>query len=250
MRVSAGRIATGVVALLGWLAAAVLFATRPRERMEVVDIDVNHGLSDCPWPPGVRDPNGEANHDPKSPDWPGEVDKKNAYLVLRDDDKILLAEPVREVRCVRPSPGPDIMIELNPNLGPLGDDVPPAVDPNVVAGCRDASTGVTAYRRVRKLLHDMRITDPMAFQRVEDWYQGNHHGEWEEGELLQPMGKTAISTYFVTLWDCEPIVQIDVHFFREEKDEHVCVPLSMGPRAAPTLPRCTARAPLPDAGQE
>jgi hypothetical protein len=236
------RFLKGVAAgagLVGAVGGAILLSTRPAPHREVVDINVDRGLSDCPWPPNVRDPNGPWMFGPDVPDHEGDVARTNAYLVLRDNDRVFLAEPVREVRCIRFDPGPDIVIELDPYLGPLGDDVPPPVDPNVMSPCHDAAADVIAYRRVRKLLHDARVTEPFAFDDLEDWYKRNHHGEWLEGALL-PMGKTAVATYHVTMYQCgEPLIKIDVKFFRDKAARHVCVPGGQGGGALP---------PCPDAG--
>jgi hypothetical protein len=228
--------------LIGGVVAVMLLVRRRAPHSDVLDINVDRGLSDCPWPPEVRDPNGPAEPGPKGAEY-GDVTRENVYLVLRDNDRVFLAERVREVRCTRPSPGPDIVIELDPNLGPLGDDQPPPVDPSVMETCQDVSADVTAYRRVRKLLHDTRVTDPWAFERLERWYASNHHEQWEEGPLAR-LGKTAVATYYVTLWQCgQPIVKIDVKFFRDEKESHVCVPGGAGSDAS-GLPACPDGGPL------
>jgi hypothetical protein len=224
-------------ALFGGGAVAALLVRRPAPQPDVLDINVDRGLSDCPWPADVRDPNGPAGAGPSAADPTGEVDSENVYLVLRDNDRVFLAERVREVRCIRPSPGPDIMIELDPNLGPLGDDQPPAVNPDVIDTCRDASADVTAYRRVRKLLHDARVTNPWAFDRLEEWYASNHHRQIAE-ETMGEIGRTAVAIYYVQMFQCgEPFIRVDVKFAREPTDEHVCVPGGTGGDAS-GLPAC------------
>jgi hypothetical protein len=222
-------------AFIGGGVAAVLLVRRPAPQPDLLDINVDRGLSDCPWPPEVRDPNGPAEPRPEGADR-GDVTRKNVYLVLRDNDRVFLAERVLEVQCIRPSPGPDIMIELDPNLGPLGDDQPPAVNPNVMSSRQDASADVTAYRRVRKLLHDTRVTDPLAFQVVEDWYASNRHEGIGEARLTE-MGKAAVALYYVQIFLGEPTLRVDVKFFRELEGDHVCVPGGYGIDAS-GLPAC------------
>jgi hypothetical protein len=224
------------VVLIGGGVAAMLLVRRRAPQSEVLDINVDRGLSDCPWPPEVRDPNGPAGGGPTAVDGNSYLTRENVYLVLRDNDRVFLAERVREVQCIRPSPGPDIMIELDPNLGPLGDDQPPAVNPNVINTSRDASADVTAYRRVRKLLHDTRVTDPWAFQVLENWYASNHREGIGEGRLTE-MGKAAVALYYVQMFLGEPTIRVDVKFFRDLAEGHVCVPGGAGSDAS-GLPAC------------
>ncbi len=85
------------------------------------------------------------------------VTRRNAYVVLRDGDHVYLAEPVDEIRCVRSSPGPDIVIELKPDRGPLGDELPPDLDPSP---CVDNRAALTMYRRAHAVLRSFGVTSP------------------------------------------------------------------------------------------
>lgn len=134
-----------------------------------LDINLDHGLADCPWPKGVDplDPGGEAR-----------VEDRN--VVLRTNDRIYLSERVVSVTCYSAYLfGPAILIELRADAPPERHDPAPPLDPKIDRSRDDLPAALAAYRVALRVMDQFGLTEEEAArgkQSLEQWYgEGNHN---------------------------------------------------------------------------
>jgi hypothetical protein len=175
-----------VIVLFGGIRAYPRLRRLIAERLETqrVDINLDRGLADCPWPEGM---------DPLDPE--GEVSLKNLYAVVRTDQRVYFAGPVTRLTCYSAYVfGPDITMQLPFGEQPaIGAYPAPPLDPQINHSHDDLPRRLTAYRRARSLVDDFALPPKKAErarQSLDEWYAGNH-GMLRGGASLGSVGTLA-----------------------------------------------------------
>jgi hypothetical protein len=150
-------------ALGGALLYAIVKGVRSRYVETPLEINLDHGLADCPWPIGV---------DPLDPT--GEVKVEDRYLILRDNKHVGLAERVVSVICYSAYLfGPEIRVELRTDRLPRRTDPAPTVDPSMHPSNDNLRSALIAYRVARSVIEQFRMSDEeiqRGRQSLDHWY--------------------------------------------------------------------------------
>ncbi len=163
------KIALSGAAALALVAGFV--ASRPLRRLaarEPLEINLDHGLADCPWPSGVD------RLDPK-----GRVSVEDRVVVLRTDARVYYTGRVVALTCFSAyDVGPEITLALPSGEPSEGDDfAPPPLDPKLDRTRDDLAAALAAYRRARHVVDDFALsteTTERDRQALDAWYGGDH----------------------------------------------------------------------------
>jgi hypothetical protein len=158
------------VAILLILMAVILAVPRLLRRLkpETIDINLDRGLADCPWPAGVD------KLDPV-----GGMRLEDRDVIVRTDERICFAGHVDAFNCFSAySLGPVITLELSPSTEEaVGDGSPPALDPSIDRLHDNLPEALATYRRARRIVDGFALLPDAAGkarQSLDEWYAGDH----------------------------------------------------------------------------
>ncbi|MGO9342321.1 MAG: hypothetical protein ACLP6E_07350 [Acidimicrobiales bacterium] len=200
--------------------------------LRLVDININHGLSDCPWPYTVRDPNMPSAV-PRPAGDVGIVTLHDVRLVLRDDDRVLFSGRVKELDCYRPLDlGPGLDIWLPSDAG--DDDTPPPMK----SGARSLEDPLGTmhahlYRIGTRMMRDFHVTDRRVLDNLQDFYVSQTDGVWLN---LGRVGSVAQLQLELAPNMPAPVARMLLDFFYAPGPEHR--PCTMAQTDPQTLPAC------------
>jgi len=118
--------------LVGGLAASAFVGALGERPPLILEIDVDHGLEDCPWRTRLANPNVQpGTSDAFDPRDPLTTDINDVFLVLRDRAHVALAEPVESVACRRPDNDPHPVLAFGGEIDVSVKDVPRTTDTDV-----------------------------------------------------------------------------------------------------------------------
>jgi hypothetical protein len=158
------------LATLFILLAVILAVPRLLRRLkpETIDINLDRGLADCPWPAGVD------KLDPV-----GAMRLEDRDVIVRTDERICFAGHVDALNCFSAySLGPVITLELSPRSEQvIGDYSPPALDPSIDRLHDNLPEALATYRRARRIVDGFALAPDAATkarQWLDEWYAGDH----------------------------------------------------------------------------
>jgi hypothetical protein len=193
----AALVLLGAVALAGVFGypAVRRAVSAALERRHPLDINLDHGLADCPWPDGVD------RLDPV-----GEVEVEDRDVVVRTDGRAYLAERAVSVKCSSAYLlGPIIIIELRTDRSDRRDP-PPPLDPSVDHSQDDLPAALTAYRVALGVMDrfDLSAEEAARGRRsLEEWYA---RGDYKGGASLGSVGTLASGAVEVALFQGPHVV--------------------------------------------
>jgi hypothetical protein len=155
-----------------------------------VDINLDHGLADCPWPDGTD------RLDPE-----GEVRIEDAFVVVRTDQRTYFSGRVASLVCYSAYLlGPAIALDVRSWDPPANNSYPaPPRDPEVLVGHTDMTALLATYRRARAIVDDFGLSAEaitQAREPLDRWYGGNP--TFRLNESLGVAGALASAELFVS----------------------------------------------------
>jgi hypothetical protein len=195
----AALVLIGAAALAGSLGYPALrrAVSAALERRHPLDINLDHGLADCPWPDGVD------RLDPA-----GEVEVEDRDVVVRTDERVYLAERAVSVKCSSAYLlGPIIIIELRTDRSDRRDPAPP-LDPSVDHARDDLPAALTAYRVALGVMDRFDLSAEEAArgrQSLGQWYSRGDHS-MKGGASLETVGTLASGAVEVALFQGPHVV--------------------------------------------
>jgi hypothetical protein len=158
------------VAILLILMAVILAVPRllRRPKPKTIDINLDRGLADCPWPVGVDklDPVGGMRIEDRD-------------VIVRTDERVCFAGHVDALNCFSAySLGPVITLELSPSGEEAeGNGSPPALDPSLDRTHDNLPEALATHRRALRIVDGFALSPDAATKAREslaEWYAGVH----------------------------------------------------------------------------
>jgi len=259
MRTRSQRRTVGIA--FGGAAAALLVAaiSSPRLRRSVagrferqgLDINLDHGLADCPWADKTDrlDPEGEVRID-------------EPFVVVRSDHRVYFSGRVVSLTCYSAYLfGPAIALEVRSWDPPANaNDPAPPLDPEVNHAQTDLPALLATYRRAHGIVGDFALSPEEAArarQALDKWYGGNSTFRLDEslgfagalatGEIFvsqRTRDDADIRLLFGFQTDVDPsgeVMESWKHDLHRQRRVKICLPRSNDNGAPPRPPSARAQ---------